>query len=457
MDCKTPTDLKVDLAAGCEFVLDMLDKQLDHGYCEKIVRVDIGYFYSHAGGPSLLRPSETLSTLSDDAVLLIIQRLVSYLPNIKTFVIMSYFRSETMSLPVSALKIIFQEAIRMEILFLHQIRLQGLAGDFEAMSNAVREHTSLKRVNLHHCRAKCMGNEDRNVTTEAYLDSLIYPLASLPTLHFLSLDQVLLTEASVNALTKSVSLRDLSFYNIPELKLWICNLLQSIQQQSLTQQNLRGLRIRSCNLGCKEAAECARMLERNTSLESLVLYCDSLDDYGTIIGKSLQKNTTIRRLELGIGKSGESLVDMGNTISAGVSLVDHESAAKSIAAALTKNTSTSLRHLCLCLGNGSGHEIYQAYMPYFEEMLETNFTLESFLLQGVRSFSVVSPKVEFLMRLNQRSVLGRKRLFQENARVQQKNSTNRWLESLVQHHNDLSIIYYVLSRNPAIVASMLRE
>jgi hypothetical protein len=80
--------------------------------------------------------------------MLIFQGIVCCLPNIKTAIIMSYFRSDALSFPVSALEMLFRRAVRLEILFLHQIKVHGSNDDFnEKVPSSIQKHPSLKRVN----------------------------------------------------------------------------------------------------------------------------------------------------------------------------------------------------------------------------------------------------------------------------------------------------------------------
>ena len=99
-------------------------------------------------------------------------------------------------------------------------------------------------------------------------------------------------------------------------------------------------------------------------------------------------------------------------------------------------------------------------------MLESNYTLESLLLQGSNCFSVKSPRVSFLLSLNHSSVLGRRQLFQtvmqhdQDAKQAQADSANTssrqnpWVEAVVKHKDaDLNILYYLLGKNPNLIAS----
>jgi hypothetical protein len=374
---------------------------------------------------------------------------------------MSYFRSDALTLPVAALEMVLRRAIRLEILFLHQIKLHGSAFDFEhALPKSLQGHPSLKRVNLH-----CCGAAVSDSGVAANLDPLVCALAALPTMYYLSLDQAPITSVSVRALAESSSLKDISFYNMPVIKPSLNILVEALQgtnqegQKQSTSQ-LQGLRIRSCSLDCTDASSIASMMESNSTLESLVFYCDRWNDYGPSLARSLEKNTTLKRLEVGIGKSGKNSESLDSTMPDMNEL--HKNAAMDISNALKDNADTSLRHLCLCLSNGKGGELYQAYMEPFEHMLETNYTLQSFLLQGENSFSTISPNAAFLMKLNQRSVLDRRRLFQGKQimkRMQNSRDTNAeedpWIESLIQHQGDLSILFYLLSRNPSLLVSSI--
>ena len=151
-------------------------------------------------------------------------------------------------------------------------------------------------------------------------------------------------------------------------------------------------------------------------------------------------------------------------------------AADHIARALERNKKSSLRHLSLGLFHAKCNEIYDAYMNTFEKMLESNYVLETLLLQGSNCFSVTSPQVTFLLSLNHSSVLGRKGLFKNVMQYESnkmnghgthvskamwRGSTansigNPWLESIIDKKDgDLSILYYLLGKNPNLIASAI--
>ncbi|CAB9497470.1 expressed unknown protein [Seminavis robusta] len=527
MNCTTEldrakmTDLKIDLADGCDAVLDLLGQQLDNGNCNRIVRVDIGYFHSRRHGPAALNNArhDRFSRLSNDELNLVFQGVVCCLPKMKTLVVMSYFRADAMSLPVSALEMLFRRATCLEILFLHQIKLQGSPNDFRIMARSLDRHPALKRVNLHCCGAsrddvdfqqgQDVAAAQQNNSTS--LDPLVCGLAKLPTMYYLSLDQVPISEQSIRALSQSPSLRDISFYNMPQIKTALPILFRTLQVhshssngdnqcRSLSRCTLRGLRIRSCDLEQEEAILITKMLENNSSLESVVFYVDSWDDYGESLAAALAHNTSLKRLEVGIGKNQESenrthvatreaagasgannnnhnnnrdathnpnnsnlndttnstdesiKTDLEKEVKAGVK---HREAANRLAKALEKNRNTVLRHFCLNLFHADSNLIYDAFMSSFGTMLESNYVLENFLLQGSNSFSVMSPKVGFLLRLNQRSGLDRRKLFQDVVRHDANKADTRqlWVDTLEKHVEDVSIVYYLLQRNPNLVGS----
>lgn len=117
--CKSApkTEIKIDLADGCDAVLKLLGDQLDNGHCNSIVRVDIGYFCTASLGPLTLhmRGHDAITRLSDDELLLVFQGVVCCLPNMRTLVVMSYFRSDAMSLPVGALEMLFRQIGRAHV------------------------------------------------------------------------------------------------------------------------------------------------------------------------------------------------------------------------------------------------------------------------------------------------------------------------------------------------------
>jgi hypothetical protein len=525
-ESKTMTDLKIDLADGCDSVLDLLGQQLDNGNCNSIVRVDVGYFHSRRNDPASLQRQYRTSRLSNDELNLVFQGIVCCLPKMKTLVIMSYFRADAMSLPVAALEMLFRRADHLEILFLHQIKLIGSPHEFRIMAKSLDRHPALKRVNLHCCSNSTNNdNNDNNLNIEinerrttsttntnsrgnvmapTSLDHLVCGLAKLPTLYYLSLDQVPISEVSIRALSQSISLRDVSFYNMPQIKASLPIFFQTLRNNSpginnngvrimgrpTSSCNLRGLRIRSCDLDQTEAVMITHMLEKNSSLESVVFYVDSWEDYGAPLAAALACNTSLKRLEVGIGKNHHhhhhdavgggvealgvaeaveaSAADQQGSSNNGVHQhsstsstpvlgetkdIKHAQAATELAQALQSNHKTSLRYFCLNLFHANSNVIYTAYMQPFGKMLESNYVLENFLLQGANGLSVMSPLVGFLLRLNQRSGLNRRRLFQAVVEHESHKGDSRqlWVDTLGRHAEDLSILYYLVCRNPNLV------
>ena len=491
--CKT--ELKVDLADGCKAALDLLGGQLDNGNCATIVRVEIGYFHVHrnAGGEN---EENMVHQLSNDELTLLFQGMVCCLPYIKTLVVMSYFRSEAMSLPVKALETLFRRAQTLEILFLHQVRLVGSQEDgtganhgVRLMADALAQHPALKRVNIH-----CTNNDNNLQSTLApiNLDPFVCALAGLSTMDYLSLDHVPITEVSMRALSESPNLKDVSFYNMPEIKSGLPILMTALRPNRHPCDlkgdcRLRGLRIRHCDLGRDETDLITKMVTQNKSLESLVFYVDSNSSatYGASLAKALATNTSLKRLEVGLGKIQEDS-DIGTATShdnVTIFVADlrtplkHTEAAQQIASALETNKKSALKHLSLGLFDAKCNEIYDAYMKPLAKMLESNYVLETLLLQGSNCFSVTSPRVTFLLSLNHPSVLGRKNLFQKvmrhettissckeaNTEDSAKNNSiassgigNPWIDSVVENKDgDLSILYYLLGKNPNLMASAI--
>ena len=501
--CKT--ELKVDLADGCKAALDLLGDQLDNGNCATIVRVEIGYFHIHrrTGGEDDV---ENDHRLSNDELTLLFQGMVCCLPHIKTLVVMSYFRSEAMSLPVKALETLFQRAQRLEILFLHQVKFvgaqedgTGATHDVQLMADTLAQHPALKRVNIHCCdnTPAAVVNDDnnfQNTLAPINLDPFVCALAGLSTMDYLSLDNVPVTQVSMQALSQSPNLKDVSFYNMPDIKSGLPVLMTALrsdkQHDDLKRgSHLRGLRIRHCDLGSHEADLITNMLTYNKSLESLVFYVDSNtsasyswdETYGASLATALATNASLKRLEVGVGKIQEdseisiARISPDNVTTFTTALrtppLKHTEAAQQIAHALETNKSSSLKHLSLGLFDARCNEIYDAYMNPLANMLESNYVLETLLLQGSNCFSVTSPRVTFLLSLNHPSVLGRKGLFQkvmqhetqtlaestnDDGNIASSSIRNPWIDSVVENKDgDLSILYYLLGKNPNLMASAI--
>lgn len=501
------TDLKIDLADGCKQAIDLLGQQLENGNCTTIVRVELGYFHSHShNGPAGPVIDARATRISDEEMIVVFQGIVCCLPNLKTLVVMSYFQNEAMSLPIAALDTLFRRAHYLEILLLHQVQLIGNAND---IAESLSQHASLKRVNIHCCSSAAPAAVDDHdnlpeatlLSSTTNLDPLVCSLAQLPTMYYLSLDHVPITQASMQALANSHSLRDISLYNMPEIQLCLSILLDALQNgknietdesSSAPKCQLKGLRLRSCNLGHLEANLITNMLAQNTSLESVVFYIGSpWEDYGSSLATALKKNTTLKRLEVGIGgKTRLETSTSTGSISPAIKVVNEvengttqavnkqQLAAQHIAKALEVNKLTSLKHFALWLCGGDAthnNAIYNSYVAPFAEMLESNYVLESFLLNGSNSFgtnsTTSSERLQFLLSLNHDEVLGRNKLFQHvrnhdksikaamHAQMGSSSSKqpiikNPWVDSVIENKDgDLSLLYYLLRRNPNLIAS----
>jgi len=474
MDLKT--DIKIDLVDGCKAALDLLAEQLETGNCYRIVRVELGYFHIDQRGPTffdeLYVDTESASRLSEDEVTLLFQGIVCCLPNLKTLVIMSYFRNEAMSLPVAALEILFRRANHLQILLLHQVNLEGSAEECRIMAASLARHASLKRVNIH-----CDESSTTATSRALNLDPLVCALAGLSTVDYLSLDHVNITEASIHSLAGSQSLRDVSLYNMPQIRPWLPILIDSLSRKDhRLKWNIRGFRIRSCGLQDNEGYLMAKMLMKNTSLRNVVFYIDSSwNDYGSSLAEALAKNTTLQRLEFGIGGNTISSAGMTSDMDRENVTTKHGLAASQIASALAVHPYSSLQHLSLSLTDANDNEIYDTYTQPMEDMLETNYVLESLLLQGSKNKCIpsLSPRAIFLLSLNHPSKLGRSQLFQDVMRYEakmkckagdtkeehscDKNVLDPWVDAVIRSNDQEDLLYYILRTNPQMITSSFRN
>lgn len=187
----------------------------------------------------------------------------------------------------------------------------------------------------------------------------------------------------------------------------------------MASNNLRVLDLFGNNVENEHVILLCNALERNNSLETLVLPCPSDDlsvDSCAAISKALQKNSSLITLNL----PRSSLCDAG---------LSH------LAEGLTVNT--TLKKIEVGVKEGVGDKGMEA----LTSMLEKNFRLERLVLASAEKS--VKDKVDYYMRLNE---VGRGALLREDKQA----SREQWVEMLIAVKDDLDCLYYFTSHNPSL-------
>jgi len=324
---------------------------------------------------------------------------------------------------------------RLSYLALEDVRLSGTIDDFKDVARAVRSSRALKTVRM----LRCGPAHD----SRAKLDPIIVALASVPTLKDITLSSTHVDDETLGKLGESKSLevvsldhmsicggiplgqlcrsstiKDLKFWGMPEINDDVTFMTSALA----TNQSLKMLRIRYCNLQQESGIQLSKMIRINSNLESISLENMTWKDFGLPLCKSLETNKTLRSLSLSID---------GKDINA-----------KEDAVQVTKGLeqNTSLRKFRLILRDIDGDVVREAFAEPVMQLLQKNFTLESIYLNS-SSWSL-GREVEFFLALNRT----RKRhlLRNENA------TKGEYMNMLAAHSEDLSITHYVLKMNPSL-------
>ena len=371
------------------------------------------------------------NVLVSDEELIVIFGIIGALPNIQELRI----EFDELPLPAQALRNALScPTSRLRYLALEDVRVSGSLDDFEDVADAIQRSSSLKTVRMY----RCGPAED----TRATLDPIISALASVPTLkdvtlssthcsdealgvlgeskslEIVALDHMTICGLSLSQLCRSRSIKDLRFWGMPELN----DDATFLSSALASNQSLKMLRIRHCNLQQESGVQLAEMIDRNTTLESLSLENMHWKDFGEPLHKSLAVNKSLRSLSLSMD---------------GKEINIRENAAK-VTAGLEQNT--SLRKFRLLLRDMDGHDVREAFLGPFTKLLETNYTLESLYLNS--GIIDLGDDINFFLKLNRS---GKRHLLRD------ENSTKaEFMDMLASHSEDLSITHYVLTMNPAL-------
>jgi len=283
-----------------------------------------------------------------------------------------------------------------------------------------------------------------------------------------------------------------------------------------TTSALRELEI-STNLQCTAGQAIIEMLQTNTSLEKIGLDIDYNDQFGDALASVLSPghNSTLKRLHLRlVGQDDvqeeeeeeeateaeqEEAIEVANTRQGnwggrilldengngdddgnnnnhiddddGIGEVDSSrrdnnrsatekdqvskclSNAQTFIKAMEKNT--SLEHVHMNFYHISRGKVHDALLESVSSLLETNFVLQHLSLRGEHNFVDLGETIDFRLRLNQ---AGRYRLLlgDEQGRTAGDGVVApkiEWVQMILSHQQDLSIVFYLLSMNPSLCSA----
>jgi hypothetical protein len=183
------------------------------------------------------------------------------------------------------------------------------------------------------------------------------------------------------------------------------------QSESLKVLRVRGVRF----LGDQDIQLMAQALQNNKAMKELWILSCELGFAGVgsaALARMLRVNTSLEIL--------------------GLNRLCFNDQAIALADALKENSTLRGLHLCLRDGLSSKRKIAES----FAELMEDNYVLQT--MSGFYG----GDQVEFYLRLNQN---GRRNLLQNS-----NSSKKQWLDALCSQSDDVSALFYLLSRNPSL-------
>jgi len=315
------------------------------------------------------------------------------------------------TIPVDVFADMLENATRLRKIYLFRVKLGGSQEDFDRLAAVIRGHPVLRDL-----RIGGFTIEEENVN----LDSVVAALGACRSLEVVNLQmsavfaEAPFSGAALALLTCSPTLSDLYLSRLG---------LQSehyavIALGLLSNYNLKALDMFGNNIDNDQVSLVCGALERNKSLETIVLPCPG-DDLSVsscaAISRVLKENKTLVRFNL----PRSVLCDDG---------LQH------IAQGLIVNT--TLKKIEVGVKKGLGTKGQQA----LSKMLEKNFELERLVLSSAEKS--VKDKVEYYMRLNE---VGRGALLRDG-----KATREQWVEMLISVVDDLDCVFYFLSMNPSL-------
>ena len=276
----------------------------------------------------------------------------------------------------------------------------------------------------------------------------MHVLAQFPLLKELSITHMKLSEESLENIGRSKQLEKLELETITEPK--PNQLLQILSRILIGNTILRFLKWRdifteSRVVDTEALAAFCEMLQHNNSLHELRLVAKFRDAlFGYPIGNVLRYNSTLIQLHIQT-KIDPTEKERTNFLTSMVAIAE------------SLRFNGTLKSLSFHLSGGMNGQtvdyISHTFMAPFLEVLreDTQFVLE-YLTFEYRSLGklALTAELEFYLHLNR---IGRRKLL-----TARNNTTQRdWIDMLVDHRDDISVIFYFLMLNPPLCQAMALE
>lgn len=314
------------------------------------------------------------------------------------------------TIPVDVFSHTMRSAENLQKVYFFRVTLSGSQADFDELAETLKVHPSLRD-----CRIGGFQTTD-NVS----LDKVVEAFAETPCLEVVSLQLtglravVPFSGAALARLFQSVTISDLYLSRLGLGQ----DHFTVIAEALLTNASLKVLDLFGNNVQNEHVVLVANALQRNESLETLVLPCPSDDlsvESCAAISQALQNNSTLVTLNL----PRSNLSDDG---------LSH------LAEGLTLNT--TLKKIEVGVSKDVGNKGTEA----LTRMLENNYELERLVVSSAEKD--IKDKVLYYMRLNE---VGRGSLLRDG-----KATREQWVEMLISVRDDLDCLFYFTTMNPTL-------
>ena len=335
-----------------------------------------------------------------------------------------FFVKRIVSLPAQALARVLVQQEQLKFLYLQNVSLAGDVEDFERLAEALRCHKGLRKIRFYMLRPSLR-------TAASVLNPVVSAIASTPYLEEASIIHCSLAETdpvieqdqlngddgddganennqqqqepveewdgkSILDLCSSRSLKMLTLTCSGELRDQHIEQMGRVLQFNKTLQNVS---IRATDLGPVAGISLGKLLNSNPNLERLRVQLSS-DEHAVPMVEALHRNTNLQRLGLVLPK-----------------LLDTEK--EGVRAKVLGKMTDMLR--------------------------KSNYNLLHMDLVGSLANT---EEIRFYLKVNQ---AGRKSLLAEGA------TRDEWVRTICTHNDDLSVMFYFLSRNPNLCLAVFRR
>ena len=360
------------------------------------LNVDVG----EAEASSLLRGNRNSECVTVETKLQIVptNELGAIFEGLAAFTGMKqFFVKKIVSLPAQSLARVVEQQEQLDFLYLQNVSLSGEQEDFQALTEALRYHKGLRKIRFYMVRP--------SLRTAASLNPVISAVAAIPNLEEVTLIHCNLTDdhngddeddwdgRSLLDLCGSKSLKILTLTFSTELKDQHIEQMVAALQSNKTLQNVS---IRAQHLGPAAGISLGNLLNSNPKLERLRVQLSS-DEHAVPIVEALHQNTNLQRLGL----------------------------------ILPQKDNKGMRE--------------QVLGKMTDMLRKSNYNLLQMDLVGL---STNVEEIRFYLKVNQ---AGRKSLLAGGA------TRDEWVRTICNHNNDLSVMYYFLSRNPNVCLAVFRR